>query len=47
MDLGELCFPSPVFLIRIAFGIARYVAGVKNFRDMFDDSDLIPKEICC
>ena len=42
----ELFPPSPFFLIRIAFGVARHVAGAKSSWDVFHDSDLIPEEIC-
>ena len=42
----ELCFPSLLFLIRVAFGVARHVAGVKVSRETFNDSNLILKETC-
>ena len=42
----ELRFPSLLFLIRVAFGVARHVAGVKVSRDTFNDSNLILKETC-
>lgn len=38
----ELCFLSPSFRGRVAFGVARLAAGVKQFQNMLHDSNLIP-----
>ena len=43
---SELCLPSSFFLVRIAFGVARHVAGAKSSWDVFHDSDLVLEEIC-
>ena len=46
LRMRKSCSPGPFFLIRIASGVARYVAGAEYSRDMFHDADLIAEEIC-
>ena len=39
LPMRELCFPSPFFLICVAFEVAKHIAGIKSFRNMFHGPD--------